>query len=185
MIVVASIPEVSDHETVPGVELRPLTAADPTRMAQAFAELGWPGKTADQYQRYLDEQDAGTRAVFVAWSNGDFAGYLTIRWISDYAPFRAAGVPEIVDLNVLPQFRRRRIASTLMDAAEGLIASKSDTAGIGVGLYADYAAAHLMYLRRGYLPDGRGVAYRGANVEPAAPVRVDDDLALMMVRRLR
>jgi GNAT superfamily N-acetyltransferase len=182
---VASIPEVSDHETVPAIELRPLTMADPARIAQAFAELGWPGKTVDQYRRYLDEQEAGTRAVFVAWWDGGFAGYLTVRWSSDYAPFRVAGVPEIVDLNVLPQCRRRRIASTLMDAAEGLIASRSDTAGIGVGLYADYAAAHAMYLRRGCLPDGRGVAYRGANVGPGAPVRVDDDLALMMVRRLR
>ena len=43
---------------------------------------------------------------------------------------------------------------------------------------------HLMYLKRGYLPDGRGVAYAAAPVPAGAPVRVDDDLALMMTRSL-
>jgi hypothetical protein len=71
-----------------------------------------------------------------------------------------------------------------MDQAEALIKVRSDTAGIGVGLNADYAAAHLMYLRRGYLPDGRGVAYQGQTVQSPASVRVDDDLVLMMTRRL-
>jgi GNAT superfamily N-acetyltransferase len=113
-----------------------------------------------------------------------FAGYVTVVWVSGYRPFAEAGIPEIQDLNVLPQFRRRGIASALMDAAEAAIATRAETAGIGVGLYADYGAAHLMYLRRGYLPDGRGIAYRGATVAPASRVPVDDDLVLMMARRL-
>ena len=123
--------------------------------------------------------------MFLAEVEGLFAGYLTVCWISGYAPFRAAGIPEIVDLNVLPRFRRRGIGSALMDTAELLISTRSDHAGLGVGLYDGYAAAHRMYLRRGYLPDGRGVAYRGVTVEPLTAVRVDDDLALMMTRRLR
>jgi ribosomal protein S18 acetylase RimI-like enzyme len=113
-----------------------------------------------------------------------FAGYVTVVWVSGYRPFAQAGIPEIQDLNVLPQFRRRGIASALMDAAEAAIAARAETAGIGVGLYADYGAAQLMYLRRGYLPDGRGIAYRGATVAPATRVPVDDDLVLMMARRL-
>ena len=160
-------------------------AADPVVMAQAFAAVRWPGKDVDQYRRYLEEQADGTRAVVVATVDGRFAGYLTVCWSSGYAPFRAAGVPEIVDLNVLPHFRRRGVASALMDAAEGLIAVRADVAGVGVGLYAAYAAADLIYLSRGYLPDGRGVAYGGAPVEPGTAVRVDDGLALMMTRRLR
>jgi GNAT superfamily N-acetyltransferase len=113
-----------------------------------------------------------------------FAGYVTVVWVSDYRPFAEAGIPEIQDLNVLPQFRRRGIASALMDAAEAAIATRAETAGIGVGLYADYGAAHLMYLRRGYLPDCRGIAYRGVTVAPATRVPVDDDLVLMMARPL-
>lgn len=152
---------------MPPTDIRPLAASD------------------GQYWRYLDEQAAGVRAVFVVWLGETFAGYLTVLWASDYAPFRAEGIPEIQDLNVLPTFRRRGIASMLMDAAEARIATGRGTAGIGVGLYADYAAAHLMYLRRGYLPDGRGVAYRGTTVPPGDPVRVDDDLVIMMTRPLR
>ena len=41
-----------------------------------------------------------------------------------------------------------------------------------------------MYARRGYIPDGRGVSYRGVVQQPGATVRLDDDLVLMMSRRL-
>ncbi|MEV4636872.1 GNAT family N-acetyltransferase [Actinoplanes sp. NPDC049548] len=165
-------------------EIRELTEPDVATIPAAFAALGWPGKEESQYRRYLDEQRRGKRVVLVAVLDGRFAGYLTVEWDSGYAPFRDAGIPEITDLNVLPSVRRRGVASALLDRAEGLIATRSPTAGIGVGLYADYAAAHLLYLRRGYLPDGRGVAYGGKPVEPEAPVRVDDALALMMTRPL-
>jgi GNAT superfamily N-acetyltransferase len=165
--------------------IRALTAADPGPIAAAFAAVGWPGKGVEQYQRYLREQADGARAVLVATVDGRFAGYLTVCWASGYAPFREDGIAEIVDLNVLPEFRRRGIGSALLDAAEALIATRGDVAGIGVGLYADYAAAHRMYLRRGYLPDGRGVACHGSPAAPGSTVRVDDDLALMMTRRLR
>jgi GNAT superfamily N-acetyltransferase len=101
------------------------------------------------------------------------------------SPVRNAGIPEISDLNVLPQFRRQRIGPALMDAAELVIAARSTTAGLGVGLYADYAAAHLMYLKRGYLPDGRGIAYEFTPVLPGTTVPVDDELTLMMTRLLR
>jgi GNAT superfamily N-acetyltransferase len=167
------------------IEVRALTAADVAPVVQAFAAVGWPGKTADRFRRYLAEQAAGSRVACGAWLDGAFAGYLTARWASGYAPFRAAGIPEIADLNVLPRFRRRGVASALMDTAEPAVEVRSDTVGLGVGLYADYAAAHLMYLRRGYLPDGRGLAYRGGVVAPGTTVPVDDDLVLMMVRHLR
>jgi GNAT superfamily N-acetyltransferase len=173
------------QDGVVAVAIRSLTADDPGPIAAAFAAIGWPGKGVEQYRRYLQEQRDGARPVLVATVDGRFAGYLTVCWASGYAPFRADGIAEIVDLNVLPEFRRRRVASAMMDAAEALIATRGDVAGIGVGLYADYAAAHLMYLRRGYLPDGRGVAYRGAPASPGSAVRVDDDLALMMTRGLR
>jgi hypothetical protein len=72
----------------------------------------------------------------------------------------------------------------MMDAAESLIAARSSTAGLGVGLDADYGAAHLMYLKRGYLPDGRGIAWQGRTVAAGTAVRVDDDLTLMMTHAL-
>jgi GNAT superfamily N-acetyltransferase len=159
------------------VTIRRLEAGDVETISAAFEASG---KVAELYARYLREQQSGGRLVLIAAD--DFAGYLTVDFRSGYQPFREAGVPEITDLNVLPARRRRGIGTALMDAAEAEIARRSSTAGIGVGLYADYGAAHLMYLARGYRPDGCGVAYRRERVEPGATVRVDDDLTLMMTR---
>jgi GNAT superfamily N-acetyltransferase len=86
---------------------------------------------------------------------------------------------------VLPRFRRRGIGSGLMDAAEALVAERSDVVGIGVGLYADYGTAQRMYVRRGYLPDGRGLVYDGKQVPPGDLVRNDDAANLMFTKSLR
>jgi GNAT superfamily N-acetyltransferase len=166
------------------VKLEPLAQAHIEVISRAFAASGWPGKDADLYRRYLAEQDGGTRTGLVAVDGTAVLGYLTVLWRSAYLPFREAGIPEICDLNVLPQFRRHHVGTALMDAAESLVAARSTTVGLGVGLYADYGPAHLMYLKRGYLPDGRGIAYEFTPVAPGTTVRVDDDLTLMMSRKL-
>jgi len=166
------------------LEITPLTADDPPVITAAFAAIGWD-KPQAQYARYLDEQTADERPVLVARWDGDFAGYVTVLWETGYAPFREAGIPEIQDFNVLPHYRRRGIGTALMDAAEALIAGRSATAGIGVGLYPDYGPAQRLYVLRGYVPDGRGLAWNQAQVAPLQTVQVDDDLALYFTRTLR
>ncbi|HET7036937.1 MAG TPA: GNAT family N-acetyltransferase [Thermomicrobiaceae bacterium] len=161
-----------------------LGADDIPEIAAAFAALGWP-KPAAQYRRYLREQQRGERAVLVARLDGRFAGYLTVVWRSGYPPFRAAGIPEIVDFNVLPHLRRRGIGSRLLAAAEELIAARSPLAGIGVGMDPDYGAAQRLYVTRGYVPDGRGLAWRGEPVAHGQAVTVDDSLALYFTKALR
>ncbi|HEU4884517.1 MAG TPA: GNAT family N-acetyltransferase [Longimicrobium sp.] len=163
--------------------IRPLRASDPAVIAAAFAAIGW-SKPRAQYERYLAEQAAGERDVFVAWVDGGFAGYVTINWHPEYPPFRAEGVPEIQDFNVLPAFRRRGIGSALMDAAEALARSKSTVVGIGVGLDPDYGPAQRMYVRRGYVPDGRGITWQNRTVAYRDQVLVDDDLVLWFTRGL-
>jgi GNAT superfamily N-acetyltransferase len=140
--------------------------ADTATIPQAFAPLLWPGKTAERYQQYLEEYEAGVRLFLVAGCDGAFAGQVTVRWTSTYPEIQDQGIPEIQDLLVLPAFRRRHIATALMDSAEAAIATRSDTAGLGVGLYAAYTPAHLLYLRRGYLPDGHGIASDNIAVVP-------------------
>ena len=76
--------------------IRLLESKDIPEIAQAFQKLGW-NKPASQYERYSREQFAGLRHVFVAFIEGEFAGYLTICWQSSYEPFRNEGIPEIVD----------------------------------------------------------------------------------------
>ncbi len=171
-------------ESFPPPSLRRLRAADAETIAAAFAAQGWL-KPAEQYRRYAAEQSAGTRVTLVAEVAGVFAGYVNVLWVSPYAGFRAAGIPEIADFNVLERFQRRRIGTTLIDAAEALIVERSPVAGIGVGLTADYGPAQILYVRRGYVPDGRGLVYRDRPAPHGTAVTVDDDLVLYLTRRLR
>ena len=71
-----------------------------------------------------------------------------------------------------------------MDAAEEHAASRSDRVGLGVGIYAAYGPAHLLYARRGYLPDGVGATAGGRILEGGETVPVDDSLVLHLVKEL-
>jgi GNAT superfamily N-acetyltransferase len=164
--------------------LRPLQASDIVPIAAAFAAIGW-NKPAEQYERYLAEQSAGRRVTLIALVDHGFAGYVNVEWDSPYAPFRAAGIPEITDFNVLPSFQRRGIGSALLTAAESLAATRADTVGIGVGMTADYGAAQRLYARRGYIPDGLGLHVDGRPVAHGQSVAVDDSLVLSFTKRLR
>jgi len=165
------------------VELRLLTVGDADVIQSAFEEQGW-NKPAELYLRYADEQQQGTRVTLIAEADGQFAGYGSIVWASDYAAFRKAGVPEIKDLNVLVKYRRQGIASRLMDEAEMIIAERSAVAGISVGLFSDYGNAQILYVKRGYVPDGRGIYVEPGYVKYGDTVTIDDDLVLYLTKRL-
>lgn len=163
--------------------IRLLEPDDIQTIASAFGAIGW-NKPASEYQRYLADQQRGERVVLVAVQNDVFAGYLTIVWTSGYAPFRDAGIPEIVDFNVIPQLRRRGIGSQLLDVAEQRIADRSAVAGIGVGLSKDYGAAQRLYVQRGYIPDGQGLISHGRPVAVGEVVTVDDGLIVCFTKSL-
>jgi GNAT superfamily N-acetyltransferase len=167
----------------PATTIRLLVEDDAERIAAAFAAQGWH-KPAQQYRRYLEECRLAQRVVLVAEVSGCFGGYITIVWESDYAPFRSAGIPEIVDFNVLQKYQRRGVGTALLAAAEQQIAARSPEAGIGVGLTSDYGAAQVLYVKRGYVPDGRGAATGGEGVRYGRQVMVDDDLCLYFTKRL-
>lgn len=177
---------MSGQERDPGrnpVHVRTMVAEDVAPIATAFAAQGWD-KPQAQYTRYLEESTQGQRVVLLAEHDGEFAGYVTVVWVSDYPPFRAANIPEIVDFNVLIKYQRRGVGTALLDEAERRIAARSDVAGIGVGLTADYGAAQVLYVKRGYIPDGRGMAQAGRAIRHGEQVRVDDDLALYFTKVL-
>ena len=164
--------------------IRLLEENDIPQIVRAFAELGWP-KPQSQYEHYLMEQKLDMRNVYVAFIGGEFAGYLTICWASTYVPFLDEGIPEIVDFNVLPKFRRQGIGTQLMEEAECAIDRISLFAGIGVGMTPDYGAAQRLYTLRGYVPDGRGLHYHGRPVKYGQGLTVNDDLVLYFVKKLR
>jgi GNAT superfamily N-acetyltransferase len=158
-----------------------LREGDIVDIAKAFAVLN---KSEQQYRRYFAEQQERARLVLVARSDAAIAGYVTVVWQSDYPPFREAGIPEIQDFNVLPDFRRQRIGSQLMDKAERLIAARSRVCGIGVGLHHDYGAAQRLYALRGYVPDARGITSHGRRVNWGDEAKIDDDLVLWLTKPL-
>jgi ribosomal protein S18 acetylase RimI-like enzyme len=149
----------------------------------ACAAEGW-NKPASQYEHYLDEQDRGERDALVARWAGVFAGYVTVRWHSDYPSFAERHIPEIQDFNVMPQFRRRHIGTALMDEAERRIFTRAIVAGIGVGLHHDYGAAQRLYVLRGYVPDARGITSHGRRVNWGDDAKIDDDLVLWLTKTL-
>ena len=150
----------------------------------AFERIGWH-KTASQYQDYLGEQENLQRVIWLAHYQGSFSGYVTLVWNSGYIPFKRNSIPEIKDLNVLPEYQRNGIGSRLLDQAEQAAFRLSEAVGIGVGLTRDYVAAHQLYLKRGYSPDGNGVSYDGTPLEFGSSTIVDDRLCLMMTRNRR
>ncbi|HSK70873.1 MAG TPA: GNAT family N-acetyltransferase [Pyrinomonadaceae bacterium] len=163
--------------------IRQLTENDCEVISEAFAQQNW-NKPLSQYKNYLREQDAGKRQVLIAEFENEFSGYLTIVWQSHYSPFREKNIPEIVDLNVLIKFRNRGIGAALMDAAESLIAERFNIVGIGVGLTGDYGAAQRLYVKRGYIPDGRGISQNGRFLKYGDKITIDDDLNLYFTKDL-
>lgn len=166
------------------IQLKKLQQEDTETISKAFTEIGW-NKPGAQYERYCEDQDKGTRIVLVAFHGQEFTGYLTVNWYSDYPYFNENRIPEIQDLNVLPKFRRKGIATKLMDKAEEAIGVRSPIAGIGVGLHPGYNAAQRMYVLRGYIPDGNGVTYNNEYIKEGQMITADDRLVLHFVKRLK
>jgi broad specificity phosphatase PhoE/GNAT superfamily N-acetyltransferase len=180
--VIVATTEVATASKEQDIVIQLLKASDIPVIYSAFTGVGYQ-RTPGMLEKYLVEQEKGERIVLIANFRGDFAGYVTVKWqVTDYAPFAERGIPEIMDLNVLPTFRKRRIATRLVDEAERHIFEHSSRAGIGVGLFADYGAAQRMYVRRGYVPDGWGISYWGQPVRPYSNVRVDHELVLYLTK---
>jgi hypothetical protein len=49
----------------------------------------------------------------------------------------------------------------------------------------DYGAAQRMYVLRGYVPDGRGLHYRGHYPQYGEKMTVDDSMALYFTKELK
>lgn len=167
--------------------MKSLELADIPLLVDAFEKANWK-KPASLFEMYYQEQKTFERMIWVAYVQAEIAGYVTLKWASHYKPFASRGIPEIMDLNVLPTFRKCGIGSALLTAAETKAASQHDYVGIGVGLYAGldggYGEAQRLYVNRGYIPDGLGITY---NYKPAVPGQsypLDDDLILWFTKKL-
>lgn len=164
--------------------VRQATSNDAEWMQESFAQIGWT-KPEGYFADCCRLQEDGKLVLLVAEDNGQYVGHCKIVWEPGYPYFKEHAIPETQDLNVLGSYRRQGVASALMDEAERRIGQRSEWAGIGFGLYGDYGAAQRMYVLRGYVPDGMGIVYQDVYVTPGESYRVDDDLVLGLVKKLR
>lgn len=168
-------------------EIRLLSLKDIPQIVKAFSAIGWD-KPASLFEGYFEEFQLGERLSWIAFVDNHFAGYVTLKWDSSYAPFRAQSIPEIMDLNVLPNFRNKGIGSKLLTIAEKEAQTQSHIVGLGVGLYAGpdggYGSAQRLYVERGYIPDGRGITYNYEPCTPGETYALDDDLILWFTKKL-
>jgi len=138
----------------------------------------------DYFHKCLIENHEGIRITLMAFYEDALAGCCHILYNSQYPYFRNDNIPEINDLNVFPEYRRKKIASRIFDELERIASNTSRYIGLGVGLYQDYGNAQQMYGKRGYVMDGKGMTYMNNQVQPGQPVMVDDDLLIYLVKEL-
>ena len=166
------------------IAIQKLEASHIPRLVAAFEGYGGD-RTEEKFRRMLRSQKLGALTGWVVLADEEIAGYVTVIWRSCLRQFKERDIPEISDLNILSQFRRRRLATYLLDRAEDDIMARSAVAGIGVGLTEDYGPAQALYVRRGYLPLGIGLTYDYEPVRHGERVIVDDDLVFWLTKRLR
>ena len=166
------------------ITVRPMQTADIDTIFEACKAQGWV-KPRTLYKHYWQQMQEGKGVLIVGEADGTFAGYITISWRSNYPPFREADIPELVDFNVMPRFRKKGVGTAIMDFAEAMIAERSPRAGIGVGLTHDYGAAQRLYVKRGYIPDGRGIFKYHDYVSIGDKIKVGHDVALYSTKQLR
>jgi len=139
--------------------IRPATAADIEGLYRIAEDM--EAKNEPQYfERCLAEQQEKKREILVAEQSGRLIGYVFLVWTPLYATFRRLGIPEIQDLNVIPDARGQGVGGQLVDACEALVraAGKAEV-GISVGLSQRFGAAQRLYVKKGYVPDGAGACY--------------------------
>lgn len=152
-------------------------------IVESFQNVDWV-KEKKTFDDYLAEQISGKRLVYCAFYGDEFSGYGTLKHQSNYEFFANSHIPEINDLNVLPKYRKKGIASRLLDILETEAFNISSFVGIGVGLYPDYGSAQRLYVNRNYIPDGRGITYNCKTVLPGEQVILDDDLVLWFTKKM-
>ncbi|WP_412755135.1 GNAT family N-acetyltransferase [Legionella pneumophila] len=174
-------------ENQQSIAIKLLELSDIPVLVDAFQKANWQ-KPYVLFEGYHQEQQQSERVVWVAYVQDQIAGYVTLKWTSHYEPFAHKGVPEIMDLNVLPAFRKLGIGNALLTAAEDKAASQCDVVGIGVGLYGGpdggYGQAQRLYVNRGYIPDGLGVTYGYKPTIPGETYPLYDDLILWFTKKL-
>ena len=134
--------------------------------------------------RQLDFQDNNECSALVALCDNRVAGYVFLFYRCKWGAMKNQGLPGICDLVVFEPYRRKGIATKLMDCAESLARSVNTKIYLDVCLNAEYGPAQRFYALRGYVPDGAGVYYEERVLAKDEVCKNDDELTLCLVKEL-
>jgi GNAT superfamily N-acetyltransferase len=115
------------------------------------------------------------QTYLVAWDGDDPVGHAHVAWTRT-----KLGVPEIQDVFVMPEHRRRGIGSALNHAAERLAVERGhDRISLGCGI--DNRAARSVYEHLGYTDAGiPPQRVQGTIAIRGEPVEIDDTLIYLV-----
>ena len=158
--------------------------AEYKRFDDIINRLGY-AKDPAYFEICMEKQTDGNLAFFWFVSAGQDIGYGILNWEPKYGYYKAHNIPEIQDVNVLPEFRNQGAATAFIHMCEDMVLAKSHThVGISVGVHESYGPAQRLYFKLGYGPDGYGITYDRKAVAFGEARPVDDHLCMMLVKRL-
>ena len=163
------------------IDIRKAEEKDLGSLRAIYDQIGQ--KDPGYFETSLELQDKGERDLFIASLKGQDVGFCILNFKPQYSLYKKLEIPEIQDLNVVPDVRRQGVASALVAICEDRASGKGrNQIGVSVGLSAVYGPAQVLYHRLGYCPDGHGITYRRQGVQHGQMHPVDDDLCLMLVK---
>ena len=132
----------------------------------------------------LTNQEKQECSALIALYKGKVAGYVFLYYKCRWGGLANCNIPGVVDLIVFEEFRQKGIATKLMDVAENIAKNYSNNVYLDVCLNSEYGPAQRFYIKRGYIPDGKGVYYEEKVCETDAICKNDDELTLCLVKDL-
>jgi GNAT superfamily N-acetyltransferase len=163
--------------------IRTMNENDIEKILNNYREQNW-SKPREVIESYLTRQNNGELFMFVAEYENDTAGYTVLYPNAKHGAFANKNIPEISDFIVFMKYQRKGMGSLILDVAEKKAFELAGKVSLGVGVHSGYGAAQRLYIKRGYVPDGTGVWYNNAPLEPYADCVNDDDLILYLMKEL-
>jgi GNAT superfamily N-acetyltransferase len=131
---------------------------------------------------HFQDHENGESTTILGYEDGRMVGIVTIRWHSRYPLFRDRNIPLIQNIEIRYEDRGRGLGNAILERAEQEIARRSPLAGLVVGISEDYGPAQRLYVKRGYIPDGRGVCREFTPLQNGDVVTVGHDLLLWLIK---
>jgi GNAT superfamily N-acetyltransferase len=117
------------------------------------------GQWKNKHLQRLEKQERGDAVYLFAWIKDLPAGHLFLKWKGSADEFvhskTKEEIPDIEDLFVLDEYRKKGIGSLLLDFADSLARDKGFRK-TGLSVSVDDSMVKNMYLKRGFVDAGFG-----------------------------